>query len=73
MKTGRSRESRAIGAGPLVAIERAAAGAAPAHPQVDRFDRDRFCEGLRHAGFRLVGTRTLWSAFGWFVGDRERG
>ena len=43
------------------------------HPQDDRFDHDRFCEGLRQAGFRLVGTRTLWSSFGWFVADRERG
>ena len=43
------------------------------HPQDDRFDHDRFCEGLRQAGFRLVGSQTLWSSFGWFVADRERG
>jgi ubiquinone/menaquinone biosynthesis C-methylase UbiE len=42
-----------------------------AHPRQDRFDHDRFCAGLRGAGFRVVATRTLWGSFGWFVADRE--
>lgn len=40
------------------------------HPQQDRFDHDRFRDALRTAGFRMLGTQTLWDRFGWFVAVR---
>lgn len=35
------------------------------HPQQDRFDADRWCEGLEGAGFRVRGRRTLGRSFVW--------
>ena len=40
------------------------------HPQENRFDHDGFRDALGEAGFRVLGTDTLWDRFGWFVADR---
>ncbi len=37
------------------------------HPLDDRFDADRFVDGLRSVGFEPVARETAWSLAGWFV------
>ncbi len=41
------------------------------HPQQDRFDGERFCEGLRGAGFEVRAARDTWGLFGFFVADKR--
>jgi ubiquinone/menaquinone biosynthesis C-methylase UbiE len=40
------------------------------HPQEDRFDCERFCEGLREAGFTLRAARDVRGLFGFFVAEK---
>lgn len=40
------------------------------HPLEDRFDHERFCDGLEEAGLRIVATRQIWEQVGWFVAEK---
>ncbi len=42
------------------------------HPQQNRFDHDRFVQGLLDCGFVVQTTRQLGRGFGWFVADKPR-
>ena len=42
------------------------------HPQVDRFDRDRFLDALKKCGLLVIDSNQLWRSFGWFVADKPR-
>jgi ubiquinone/menaquinone biosynthesis C-methylase UbiE len=41
------------------------------HPRQDRFDFERFREGLRSAGFEVRASRDTWGLFGFFVADKR--